>query len=158
MAVIRPSGERYDPDRDLKVAGSFWAVCRSVRQGIESRWKNKTMVAVEFEIADPKHPALSGMRTSFVVPESVYTDPETGSETILMGYARSMGVTDFTNGFDPVKEFVGKRYYVHCELHNGRATVQHAQAAGKRPPAPPPPVSPPPAAPPPVDPDELPPF
>lgn len=144
MAVIKPSRERYDPEQDLKVTGQFWSTCRRIEQGIPSKkYRGKTLIAVEFEIADARHPEQAGKRVAFVVPESIYTDPDDGSETILMGYARAMGFNDFTKQFDPEKEFLGKRYYVTCELIDGKISVRHAQVATKqqpKPTSPPPPL------------------
>lgn len=146
MAVIPVSPDRYNPELDLKTAGQFWADVISVRQGVPwNKHEGKTMVRCEFAINDSRHPQLKGKRASFLVPESVYTDPADGSETLLMGFARSMGFEDFSKPFDPVKEWHGRRFYIAVEQwSDGKFVVTRAAAPKKTPAAaspPPPPVT-----------------
>lgn len=128
MAFIAPSREQYQPELDLKVAGQFFAKCRRVEQGLPNKqFPGKTLVAIEFEIVDKRHPALLGKRAAIVCGESVFVNRTTNKPTILMEHAKRMGVEHPETGFDP-EEFVGNIYYVTCELYGERAFVRVAVA------------------------------
>lgn len=127
MAFIKPSRERYDPEKELSVAGSFATKCIRIEQGIpDPKWKGKTLIAVEFEIDDDDQEELKGLRCSFVVPESIYVRPEDNEPTIFLTYARMMGVKEAEKGFDPVAHWLNKRFYVVTELYQGKARVRQA--------------------------------
>lgn len=149
MAFIKPSREQYNPELDLKVAGKFWSTCTRVEQGIEDReHRGKTKIAVEFEIDDQRFPNLKGMHASFVVGESVYRNKRDGKTSAFLLWAEMMGVENAEKGFDPEKEFIGKRYFITTEMYDGRARVRKAvpPAPADTPSSPPPPPPPPPDA------------
>lgn len=128
MAFIPPSREQYDPKKDLTTPGQFFAKCRRVEQGLpDKEHPGKTLIAIEFEVVDKRHPALIGKRTAIVCGESVYTNRDTGKLTRLMEHAQRMGIKDVARGFDP-EEFVGNIYYITCEMYGDRAFTRVAVA------------------------------
>jgi hypothetical protein len=123
---IRPSREQYKPEDDLKVSGSFLAVCSDVQQGIPwDEYPGKTRIAIQFTISDGRHPRLKGKKTAIVCGESVYKPKSGGKPSHLYTYAQMMGVVAPERGFDP-EQFLDKWYMITTELYNGKAMVRSA--------------------------------
>lgn len=134
MSFIKPSAQKFDPNKQLTVPGTYYAKCVDVRQGIPStRFPNKTLVAIEFEIDDANHPRQKGMMVSTMMPESVYRDRQTGKESIFLAFARMMGEAAPERGVDP-EAWIGRHYMVRADLIEGTVRVRTAMpAAGPNP-------------------------
>lgn len=127
---LPPTPERYNPEDDLTVPGSFWCRCTGVRHGQPSRaFPDKANIVIEFAVDDPRAPKLKGKRVSIVTLETIYLDRQTGKASHLLTHLRNMGFVDPHKGADP-EQAIGKVYYCRCEAYGDRVFVRSAVPQG----------------------------
>lgn len=126
MALTKPSAQPYNPDDDLNVEGTFYAVCSQVKQGLENKqFPKQTNVAIEFTVNDDRFKQFKGKKAAIVCIDSVYKDKKSGKESHFLQYARMMGYSKPEQGVDP-DTFLDKWYMITTVLYNGKAMVRSA--------------------------------
>lgn len=129
MAFVKPSRPQFKPEQQLKIPGAYFAKCVRVEQGMPwEKFPAKTLIAIEFELNDPRFPELAGKITSAVLPESLYFNKRDGKKSAFYMFSVTAGVPSPDKGYDPETYFLDRHFYIVCESLPDREDVVVRQA------------------------------